>query len=99
MMNMRVVFYIILISLILYFFIAFIIDYFGFCKFDSRLKVGTVLQNSFYDFDDDFAPLRTFTVTVTQVGEKRVKICYSDGSVYVMDKYSLYAEKWKIIKE
>lgn len=82
-----------------YFVIEFIIDIFKFKSFESKLHVGTHLQLTRYLIDDEFDPGHTFNITITQLGDKQVKVKYSDGSTETIDKVILYSDKWKIIDE
>lgn len=99
MINNEKIFSIIFLIFLIWVFITYIISNIKYNKFISRLKIGTILQNTLYDINNEFDPGYTFTITIMQVGERQVKVCYSDGSYRIMDKFTLYYEKWKIIKE
>ena len=90
---------ILIIVLFTYLIIDLIFETIKYHSYISKLKVGTHLQNTKYFIDDEFDPAHTFNIVITQVGDKQVKVKFSDNSTTIMDKYILYLEKWKIINE
>lgn len=84
---------------ICYLFISGIYEEIQLIKFKSQIHVGTKLVNVYKMLDNEFDPGHKFEITILEVGEKQVKVAYSDGSETVWDIQQLYNENWKFQNE
>lgn len=76
-----------------------IIENIKYTRWKNKIHVGTKLQYLSKIIDDEFDEGYLFTITIIRLGDKQVRVQYSDGSKRTYDKYYLYSGGWKILDE